>query len=464
MAHRPGTLGHFLPYLLGRQLRAVLWPTDGAGRAAVLVLGALAALYGASFGYLLTRAPTGPADVLGPKLLPGLYATLFGSLLLVDFLPTYRPVRPPLPEPLPVSAQLAVVTAALLDLVTLRRLLLLLFLVVALLVAPGARAALGLGLGIWLSAAAVGFNLRLLFTLGRAAHPLVGLNLLALLAAAAWLSGGFGLPAAGAPTLLAALAVAGPLVLWIIALVLVGPYFSARYLPVAAEAGTGSGRAWLARLSPEWKAYLRKTRTALLVGLGFKLLIVVVGALLPAEHKGFTRSLFYFVFLPVISFTYVNNNLFGYLWALTLNDLERLGLTARLLRHYLRLVGPIVLLDCLLSAVLLLALYPRAQWPLLGLLPLAAGALLAVGLWGSIYKAKPVFKTVDLGTMRNNASTLLNIITIVLAAALFMMPWWWARVALAAAVTLSAIVPVRRVLANHAPTRRRLWWAVSNQQ
>ena len=87
-------------------------------------------------------------------------------------------------------------------------------------------------------------------------------------------------------------------------------------------------------------------------------------------------------------------------------------------------------------------------------------ALLALGLWGSLFKAKPVRKNVDFSNLRNNASTLMNLLSIGLAAALYLMPWWWARIALALAVTLSALVPVRRMLSNHGPTRRQLWQAL----
>ncbi len=461
MAHRNGTLGHFLPYLLGRQLRTVFWPAAGTGRAAGLLVTGLAALYGAGLGYLLQHHHNLPAATI-PRLLVGINAVLFGTVLLADFLPTYRAVQPPLPDPLPVSARLNAVTAFVLDLVSMRRVGLLVFLLLALVVSPSFWRPLGLSLLVWLSAAALSFNVRLLLSVGLWRHPLLALNLLCLLAAAVWLGSGWageGSVVAGA---LMGLAVAGPLLLWAAGLGLVAPRFSARFMPERANPAPGSR--WLARLSPEWKLYLRKTWPALLMGVAFKLvMLVAAGILLLRGNDGFMKTLFYFAFMPVISFTYVNNNLLGYRWAATANELERLGLTPRLLTSYLKLVLPVVAVECLLSAGVLLVLFPRNLWGLLGLLPLSALPLLALGLWGSVYKAKPIRQKVDFSNMRHNASTLINLLSIGLAGALYLLPWWWARVVLALAVTLTALVPVRRILANHGPTRRRLWQAVTQQ-
>ncbi len=461
MAHRNGTLGHFLPYLLSRQLRVVLWPGAGEGRAATLLFIGLSALYGAGLGYLLQHHHNLPAGIM-PKLLTGINAVLFGTVLLADFLPTYRTVQPPLPDPLPVSARLNAVTAFMLDLVSMRRVGLLVFLLLALLVSPSFWRPLGLSLLVWLSAAALSFNVRLLLSVGPWRHPLLGLNLLCLLAAAVWLGTGWAGEGSGLTEALRSLAVAGPLLLWVAGLGLVAPRFSARFMPERADSAPGSR--WLARLSPEWKMYLRKARPALLMALGVKVFIMGMGAIMDykfgSEHE--LNSIFFMVLLPVLSFTYVNNNLLGYLHQATADELERLGLTRRLLGRYLRLAGGSALIDCLVSAVLLLALYPQAKWPLLGLLPLAAGAFMALGIWGSFWKAKPIHKTVDFSTMRNNASTLVNICTIGLATLLFLLPWW-ARVALTLAVMLSALVPVRRIIANHGPTRRQLWQAITQE-
>ncbi|MBT9394575.1 hypothetical protein KLP40_15495 [Hymenobacter sp. NST-14] len=458
MAHRNGTLGHFLPYLLGRQLRTVFWP-DGAGQMATLLLGGLSALYGVGLGYFLNHAGMMPAGTL-PKMLLGVNAMLFITALLADFLPSYRPVQRPLPEPLPVSGRLNACTAFVLDLVSVRRGLLLLFLVAALLAAPAYWRPLGLSVGVWLSAAVLSFNLRLLLSMGRWRHPLLWLNLACLGAAALWLGSGLALPQPLPATALTVLAVLGPLVLGAAGLHQLGPYFTARHMPEPAD--TATDNRWLARLSPEWKLYLRKAWPALLMGLVFKTLILVgCGFLMRRNQDESAKTFFYLAFLPFINFTYVNNNLFGYRWAATADEVERLGLTPRLLGVYLRLVVPVLLLDCLLSAGLLLALYPARLWPLLWLLPLTAPPLLALGLWGSLFKAKPVRKNIDFNSLRNNASTLMNILTIVVAAALYFMPWWWARLALAAVVTLSAAVPVHRLLRNHGPTRRRLWRAIT---
>ena len=115
-----------------------------------------------------------------------------------------------------------------------------------------------------------------------------------------------------------------------------------------------------------------------------------------------------------------------------------------------------MVLDCLFTAALLLGLFPRAFWPYLGLLPLGAGALTSLGLWGSLYQAKTVVKAVDFSSNKN-ASTLMSFATIATAAALYFLPWWWARIALALVITASAYWPIRAVLRNDGNLRRRLW-------
>jgi hypothetical protein len=102
-------------------------------------------------------------------------------------------------------------------------------------------------------------------------------------------------------------------------------------------------------------------------------------------------------------------------------------------------------------------LFPTSFWPLLGLLPLSAAMLLSIGLWGSLYQAKPVIKSVDFANMRNNTSQWMSLCTIGLSAILYFLPWWWLRIALALLVAASAALPVRRVLHNDGNLRRRLW-------
>ena len=139
------------------------------------------------------------------------------------------------------------------------------------------------------------------------------------------------------------------------------------------------------------------------------------------------------------------------------NELQRLGLTSRLLGLYVRVVGPVVVLDCLVSAALLLGLFPASFWSLLWLLPLSAVALASIGLWGSLYQAKPVKKTIDFANLRNNVSTLMSLCSFGLVLPLYFVPWWWPRILLAVLVALSAIWPVRAVLRNDGELRRRLW-------
>ncbi|NVO33460.1 hypothetical protein [Hymenobacter lapidiphilus] len=461
MAHASGRLGHFLPYLLGRQLRAVFWPAGAGSQATMGLLGLLSVIYGLVLGYLLRHHDNLPADTL-PKLLAAINGVLFATALLADFLPSYRAVQRPLPEPLPVSARLNATTAFVLDVVSVRRGLLLLFLLAALVASPEYWRPLGLSLLVWLSATALSFNLRLLLSVGRWQHPLFWLNLLCLGAAALWLSREFEMVTGPLAGWLRALAVAGPLLLWAAALWLVAPWFSARYMAEPAHAPGANGR-WLARLSPEWKLYIHKTKPALLMGMAMKIGFLVFCAYMLRSNDNqevVIRPVFYFALLPIVGFTYINNNLLGYIWTATANELERLGLTRRLLALYLRLAVPIMLVECLIAAVFLLVLFPRFMWHYLLLLPLTAAPALALGLWGSVAKAKPVREAVTFSTMRHNASTLINIITMLTALALYFMPWWWARIALALVVTLTAIVPVRRILRNHGPTRRRLWQAL----
>lgn len=457
MAH-DGTLGHFLPYLLGRRLRAVLWPDAGEGRAALIFLTLFCILYGVVLAFMLNNENGIPSG-FAQKLLFALNGILYASALLVDFVPTYRPVQPPLPDHFPVSGRLNLVTAFLLDLITVRRFLLLLFLLVALACAPHSWRPLGLNLLVLLSAGAASFNLRLLLSMGRWRHLLFALNVLCLVAAAGWLSTFISLPLAA--TALVEVAIAGPLVLWGVALAGLGEKFSARHLAVAPE--SNAENQLLARLSPEWKAYLRKCWPALSVALVAKLVILGLSSQMTATRHGDPlNGVFWMSFLPIISFTYVNNNLFGIIGPVSANELARLGLTKRLLHLYLRLVGPVLLLDCLLSVVVLLALFPQQRWSLIGLIPLAAVAMLALGLWGSLYKAKAISKSIDLANMRNNASTLMNLLSIGVGATLFFMPWWWARIVLAIVVMASAWWPVQRVLRNEGGLRRQLWGALNS--
>jgi hypothetical protein len=232
------------------------------------------------------------------------------------------------------------------------------------------------------------------------------------------------------------------------------PYFSARYLP--AETATTAPSTTLARLPLEWKVYLRKVWLPLTVGLVFKaMLLSATGLAMVKDGKVTNPGFFYLGLLPIVSFTYVNNNLFAYLGSLTANELLRLGLTRWLLALYLRLVLPVLLADCLLSATLVLALFPAPLWHLLGLLPLAGAALLSVGLWASLHHAKPVIKSIDFANMRNNTSGIMSAASLGLGAALYFLPWW-ARIALALLVAASAAWPVRQVLRNDGALRRKL--------
>jgi hypothetical protein len=446
------TLGHYLPYLLRRRLLAVVWPADGGERALTLLLLGLMALYGVGFGFMLNHQDKkGLAEVF-PKMLVALNAAWLSSTLLIDFLPTLRPVTRPLPEHFPVSERQNVVTAFLLDLITMRRLMLVLGLGLALLVAPRHTLVPGFSLLLVLGATMFSFNIRLLVTLGRWRHPLLAANLLSLALMGWWLA----VPLAPYAT---ALGVGMALLPWLVGaaqLYWLAPYFSARYLP--AETATTAPSTTLARLPLAWKVYLRKVWLPLTVGMVFKAIVLSLTGLAMVKNGKVTNTgFFYLGLLPIVSFTYVNNNLFAYLGSLTANELLRVGLTRRLLALYLRLVLPVLLADCLLSAVLVLALFPASLWHLLGLLPLASAALLSIGLWASLHHAKPVIKAIDFANMRNNTSGTMSVASLGVGAALYFLPWWWARIALTLVVAASAAWPWRQVLRNDGALRRKLW-------
>ena len=451
-----GRLGHFLPYLLRRRLRAVVWPADGGERAVILLLLGLSVAYGVGLGLLLGHPSPGTTDFL-PKLEIGLNSAWLASALLVDFLPTLRPVARVLPEHFPVSARWNVAAAFLLNLLTLRRLLILSTLLVAAVAAPANARVPGFSLLLVLGATVFSFNLRLLATLRRWRHPLLLAHLASLGLMLWWLahpSASYNAPLGVGMAVLPWLLGAGQLY-WL------GPYFSARYLPdAAAPAAPTAAGSLLARLSPEWKVYLRKVWLPLLIAFIFKVVIVAGAGLMARKSNSHEPGFFaasFIAFLPAVGFTYVNNNLFGFLRTITANEVHRTGLTRRVLALYLRLVVPVVLADSLLSAVLLLAFYPAEKRELLGLLPLGIVALLSVGLWGSLYQSKPVVRAVDFANMRNNVSTVMSLCTMAVATALYFLPWWWARIALALAVTASAYWPIRAVLRNDGDLRRRLW-------
>ena len=448
-------LGNFLPYLLGRRLRAVVLPPSAGERATGLLMLAMMLGYGMAFGYLLNHQDMEGMDNILPKLEIALNAAWLSSALFVDFFPALRAVARPLPEHYPVSARHNVVTAFLLDFISLRRLLIVVWLLAAMAVAPRHALVPGFGLLLLLGGAVLSFNLRLLVALRRVRHPLL-LGHAACLALMVWWLAHPGHPQ------YTALGVAMALLPWALAvaqLYWLGPLFSARYLPVPPIQTSAPRRAWL---SPEWKVYLRKSWVSLLMGAVLKTLMVGATGFDYAKHGKFNpQSWFYLGFLPLVSFTYANNNLFGFLGPLVANELQRLGLTPRLLWLYLRIVGPVVLADCLLSAGLLVGLFSKAQWHLLGVLPLAGLALMTLGLWASLYKAKFVGKTFDLANMRNNVSTLMSFCSLGLGALLFYIPWWWLRILLAALVVASAAWPVYEVSRNSGSLRRRLWRSIA---
>ncbi|AMR25709.1 hypothetical protein A0257_00475 [Hymenobacter psoromatis] len=439
-----------MPYLLRCRLRAVLWADDGGERAITLLLLALMLAYGAGLGYMLNHQTAGPRHFL-PEMLVGLNALWLVSALLIDFFPSLRPVVRTVPEHFPVSARLNVVTAFLLDLLTLRRVLVVAVLLAALAVAPRHALVPGFSLLLVLGASMLSFNVRLLVALRRWRHPLLLAHLASLGLMLAWLAW----PTAPHHQ---ALGVGMALLPWLLGaaqLYWLGPYFSARYLPAETEAPAAQT---LSRLPLVWKVYGRKTWLPLLIGQVLKaLLFIITGLYLVEKGKLVTNSFFYLVLVPSVNFTYVNNNLFGFLRELTANELLRLGLTPRLPRLYLQLAGPVVLVECLGTALGLLLLFPASFWPLLWLLPLGAAAQLSVGWWGSLYQAKAVIRMVDFVNMRNNVSTLMSFCTLGVAAGLYFLPWWWARIALAAVVTASAILPLRAVWRNDGALRRRLW-------
>ena len=445
------TLGHYLPYLLRRRLLAVVWPPDGGERALTLTLLGLMALYSVGFGFMLNHQEKRGLAEAFPKLMVALNAAWLTSTLLIYFLPALRPITRPLPEHFPVSERQNVVTAFLLDLITMRRLMLVLGLLLALLVAPRHALVPGFSLLLVLGATVLSFNVRLLVTLGRWRHPLLAANLLSLGLMGWWLA----VPLAPYAMVLGVGMVLLPWLVGAAQLYWLAPYFSARYLP--AETATTAPSTTLARLPLEWKVYLRKVWLPLTVGFVFKaILMSLTGLFLIKDGKVANPGLFYLGLLPIVSFTYVNNNLFAYLGSLTANELMRLGLTRRLLALYLRLVLPVLLADCLLSAVLVLVLFPMSLWHLLGLLPLAGAALLSVGLWASLHHAKPVIKSIDFANMRNNTSGAMSAASLGLGAALYFLPWW-ARIALALVVAASAAWPLRQVLRNDGALRRKLW-------
>ena len=444
-----GRLGHFLPYLLRRRLLAVVWPADGGERAVVLLLLGLMGLYGLGLGYFINRAEADSQD----QVLVGLNATFLASSLLVDFVPAIRTISRVVPEHFPVSARWNVFSAFLLDVITLRRLLIFTVLLVALACTPHHLSITGLSLLLVLGATVFSFNLRLLLTLRRWRHPLLLAHLASLGLMLWWLAH----PAASyAPALGVGMALL-PWALGIGQLALLGPYFSARYLPDAIAAAAPAG-ALLSRLPPEQRAYLRRVWGMLLLGFALKFVLLgifrwqlSVGA---SPEKAYT---FYLGLACISGFTYINNNLFGFMQSIAANELMRLGLTKRLLHLYARLVWPVVLLDGLLAVVLVLVLMPRTIWPSLALVPIYALVLSSVGLWGALYHAKPVSKAINFSNANKNNSMLMSLTTVGLAFLLYFLPWWWARIALALAVTATAYWPIRAVLRNDGSLRRRLW-------
>ncbi len=244
------------------------------------------------------------------------------------------------------------------------------------------------------------------------------------------------------------------------AAVVAGGFFNGRHLITGAPDGAIR---LLARLAPESKAYVLKVWVPLLVSLLFKLVLMsicTIMELIKADGTMRTNGIFYVAFLPLLTFTYINNNLFGYLMPIVANEIQRVGLTPRILKLYFRLVVPVVLTDCVISAVLLLIFFPSSIWHLLWLLPLSVGALLSVGLWASFYHAKPVKKVKELSAMRNNTSQLMSTASVLLMVGLWFMPWWWVRVAIVVVLMASVWLLINRVRRNDGDLRRQLWRSI----
>jgi hypothetical protein len=453
-----GRLGHFLPYLLRRRLRAVLWAADGGERAVALLLLTLMALYGVGLGFLLNHADIMESGAGLTTIMLSLNATLLASALFVDFLPAIRPITRVVPEHFPVSARWNVVAAFLLDFITLRRLLILALLLAALATAPRHIAITGFSLLLVLGATMFSFNLRLLLTLQRWRHPLLLGHLASLGLMLWWLAH----PAAAYAPALGLGMVLLPWVLGAAQVALLGGYFSARFLPDTATAtGAAPAGAILSRLEPEHRAYLRRVWGMLLLGLALKLLLLALTRWQLSSGLPISKQYTFYLGLSGISgFTYVNNNLFGFMKALTANELMRIGLTPRVLRLYLRLVLPVVVLDGVLGALLVLALFPSTVWHYLGMVPLYALALTSLGLWGSLYQAKQVSKAVNFSNVNKNNSMLMGLVTVATAAGLYFLPWWWARIGLTLLIAVSALIPIRAVLRNDGALRRRLWQGI----
>ena len=449
-----GRLGHFLPYLLRRRLRAVVWPADGGERTVALLLLALTALYGMGLGVLLNH--TDALDAAGgfEKMLLSLNASLLAAALFVDFLPAMRPVARVVPEHFPVSARWNAAAAFLLDFITLRRLLIFMLLLVALAVAPRHAATIGFSLLLVLGATVFSFNLRLLVALRRWRQPLMLAHLASLGLMLWWLAH----PEASYHTPLGVSMAVLPWLLGAGQLYWLGNYFSARFVPDTAAAAAAPAGALLSRLQPEHRAYLRRVWGLLLLGLVLKGLLLGIARWQLANELPISKQYTFYLGLSSISgFTYINNNLFGFMQGLATNELMRLGLTARVLRLYARLVLPVVAVDSLLSVLLLLALFPTTVWSFMGLVPLYALALTSLGVWGSLYQAKPVTKAINFSNLNKNNSTIMGLVTMVTIATLYFLPWWWARIALALVITASAYWPIRAVLRNDGNLRRRLW-------
>jgi hypothetical protein len=454
-----GRLGHFLPYLLRRRLQAVLWPAAGGERTTALLFLALMAAYGIGFGFLLNLSAT-DSTVAGKLsgFTVALYLFVLATVPMVDFLPALRRVARPLPEHFPVSARLSALTALLLDFITLRRLTLVVALGALLIMAPRQASVPVLALLLLLAAFAFSFNVRFLVSIGRWRHPLLLGHLLSFAALVGWVSW----PELPHHT---ALGVALALLPWVLGagqLYALGPYFAARFLPeaVVAAAPPAPG-SLLSRLLPEQRAYLRRTWGLLLMGLVLKIALMgIVRWGMSDDGQLTSEAYFYLVLVPLVGFTYVNNNVFGFMRTLAANEIQRLGLTHRLLALYLRLVLPVVLADCLLTAVALLALFPPVFWPRLAVMPLGALALTSLGLWSSLYQSKAVTTSATFGNINKNNSKLMGIFSFATAAALYFLPWWWARVALALVLTVSAWWPIRAVLRNDGSLRRRLWQGI----
>lgn len=438
-------------YLTLYKIKGVLWPKSLETRVLIICIYVLVFAQGLCFKYLVIHN-----QQIASQLINGLVILTFYICLLIDFIPVTKYIKPPLSDNFPVSQSLNLIMAFLLDLISIRRLLLLCLLISILISNPQLICDIAWIFLAWLSGSILSFNLRLIIVLKKWNNILFGINILILLLIS-YEFFNFDLLQKKLAILIK-IVLSLPIVFWCIGLLYFAPIFNYKTLFKLTEIRVFDIKN--IECDPEIKGYLRKSWQILMLGKVCKIIILVIIFENTISIDAFSKSIFSFALLPAISFTYANNNLYGQIYSITTNHIIRLGMTLKLVNVYFKLVIPVVIIDSLISIVMINIYQPTEYIILLKTVIISIPSFLTIGLWGSLWRAKAVVKDVGFHNLDNHSSNLVSIITLGLSTVMITLPSW-VVIWISLFITITIIIPLYQLIKNEAYTRNQLWKRVA---